>query len=147
MGVLEQVARRAGEHGVEHRALVGRDGEHEHRAVRRGVEHAARGLDARHAGHVDVHHDDVGLELRGLLDRLVAATRLGDDLEAVVLVQEPAQAGAEEVVVVDDEDADGGVRRSRVVVEHRAIVRVAGLPRRLDPAVAWLLGRPQRSSA
>ena len=44
----------------------------------------AHGLGAVHAGHVEVHRDDVGRELRDLGERLVAVLRLADDLERAV---------------------------------------------------------------
>ena len=59
----------------------------------------------RHPGHVQVHHDDVRRELADRADRLGARRRLADDLDALLLEQ-VAKPGSEEVVVVDDQDAE-----------------------------------------
>ncbi len=48
-------------------------------------------------------------QLGGALHGLVAAARLTDDLQPVLGVEQAAQAGTEEVVVVDDHDAQGRV--------------------------------------
>ena len=42
------------------------------------------GLDAPALGHADVHDDDVGNDLLGLVDRLDAVRCLADDLDALL---------------------------------------------------------------
>ena len=63
--VLEQVAARAREDRVHHVLLLVRDREHDHAGQRRVAADVARGLDAGHPRHVQVHDDDVGRRARG----------------------------------------------------------------------------------
>ena len=62
-------------------------------------------LDPGHAGHVQVHHDHVGRELAHEPDGVGALSRLARDLNAALLEQ-VAQAGPEEIVVVDEQHAN-----------------------------------------
>ena len=59
----------------------------------------------RAPGHPDVHQDDVGHELRRLLDGLGAVGGLADDLDVVLLLEDHLQPPAEQRVVVDDHHA------------------------------------------
>jgi len=63
-----------------------------------------RRLDAVDLGHLDVHHDGVGSELFGELDRLAAVARAPDDLEAVVPSEHLLDQGEEGGVVLRDEN-------------------------------------------
>jgi hypothetical protein len=65
----------------------------------------ATGLDPGPVGQPDVHHDDVGLEGPGAGDRFGDAAGLGDDLEVVVGLEHGPQAAADDLVVVDEQDA------------------------------------------
>ena len=58
----------------------------------------------------------VGLEARGLVDRLEPVARLGDDLDVLLAGEQHAEAGADHRLVVGDEDADG----------HRPVAARAG---------------------
>ena len=102
--VLEQVAARAGEDRVHHVVVLVGDRQHEDARERRDRRDLPRRLDAAHARHVQVHDDDVRRELAHEPERLVAVGRLADDLDALLLEQ-VAQAGPEQVVVVDEQDA------------------------------------------
>ncbi len=62
-------------------------------------------VDAAHSRHVQVHHDDVGRDLAHDPDGFRTARGLADDLDALLLEQ-VAQARAEQVVVVDDEHSE-----------------------------------------
>ena len=64
-------------------------------------------LDPGHAGHVQVHHDHLGRELPHQPDRVRSRPGLAGDLYAALLEQVP-QPGAEQVVVVYQQDADVG---------------------------------------
>ncbi len=75
--------------------------------MRRDREQPARRLDAADPRHADVHDDDVGQQLGRSAHGIVAAARLRDHGEAVLLADQAAQAGAKEVVIVDDQHADG----------------------------------------
>jgi hypothetical protein len=83
-------------------------GEHEHArghvAAQRG--HLARRLDAVELGHADVHQHDVGRQATRLLDRRVAVGRLADDVDVLLGVEDHAEAGAHQRLVVGDQDAD-----------------------------------------
>ena len=85
--VLEQVAAGAGEDRVHHVLLLVRDREHDHARERRVAADVPRRLDAGHAGHVQIHHDDVGRGLAHVLQRLRARRGLGDDVDALLLEQ------------------------------------------------------------
>ena len=102
--VLQEIAARAGEDRVHDvRVLLG-DREHDDARERCDAGDVPRRIDAAHAGHVEVHDDDVRRELADDPHRLRSARRLADDLDALLLEQVP-QAGPEEIVVVDDQDA------------------------------------------
>ena len=64
---------------------------------------------AAHARHVQVHHNDVWRHLANDVQGLLARGGLPDDLDAFVF-QEVAKPTPEEIVVVDDQDADLGQR-------------------------------------
>ena len=57
-------------------------------------------------GRLHVHQHDVGLELRRHPDRVLPVAGLAHDLKLRVLLQNRAHAGAHQIVVVDDHDAD-----------------------------------------
>ena len=61
-----------------------------------------------HLGHGDVHEDDVGPQLLGQADGLVAVAGLAHDVEALV-GHRPAQALAQHPVVVGQHQPDGHV--------------------------------------
>ena len=103
-GVLQQVAAGAGHDGVHHVVVVDGDGQHDDAGPRRDARHLARRLDAGEPRHLQVHDDDVRRELADEAQRVAAVVGLSDDLEALFLEQAP-QAAAEEVVVVDEQDA------------------------------------------
>ena len=65
----------------------------------------ARGLDAAHGGHVEIHDDDIRCELADVRDGLAARPCLADDRKALLLEQ-VAQTRAEKIVVVDEQDAE-----------------------------------------
>ena len=61
------------------------------------------------AGHGDVEHGDIGVEARGQLQRLGAGGGFGDDGEAGLALQHVADPGADDRVIVGDQDADRGL--------------------------------------
>ncbi len=64
-------------------------------------------------GHADVGHDDVGLVLlHGPAER-VQILALPDDVDVVLVLEDPCDALAGQVAVIRDQDADGHGRRSR----------------------------------
>jgi hypothetical protein len=104
--VLEQVAVRAGPHGLVEVGLLVGDGQDHDLGRRRDVLDRRTRLDARAPGHPDVHQDDVRQELLGPPDRLGTVTGLTDDLDAGFLVQHHLQAASVQRVVVSDQHAD-----------------------------------------
>ena len=58
------------------------------------------------AGHVEVEHEHVGLWPEDGSQRPVDVRRLGDDLEAGVLVQQQPQARSDDRVIVGQDDGD-----------------------------------------
>ena len=68
-------------------------------------EEPARRLDAVDVGHADVHQDDVRPQAPRLRDRLAPVRRLADDLDVLLGLEDHAEAGADERLVVGDQDA------------------------------------------
>ena len=71
-------------------------------------------LDAGLAGHDDVHQDHVRLGRARLEDGVLGVAGLADDLDVGLGLEHLAQAGADDGVVVDDQDADP------LVLAHRS---------------------------
>src|SRR5262249_52972542 len=69
----------------------------------------AGGGDAVEAGHSDVHEYDVGEVLLGEADGVVAVGGLADDVDVVLGVEDHAEPGSDEFLVVDDEHFDAPV--------------------------------------
>jgi hypothetical protein len=108
---LEHVTRRSCLQRLEQVALVVVHRQQQHVHVGRLVVDVARRLEAGHARHRDVEHGDVGLLGDDLLDGVDAVLGLGDHAHALLLVEQHAQAGAHDAVVVGDQD-----------VEHRNLI-------------------------
>jgi hypothetical protein len=70
------------------------------------VREAARGLQAVHHGHPDVHQDHVGPVALGRRDGLAPVVGLGDDLDRPCRFEHGLEAGAHQRLVVGDQDAD-----------------------------------------
>ena len=118
-------------------------------------------LDPVEVRHPDVHEDDVGAQCLGGVDRGEAVGGFADDLEVGLGVEDDAEAGADELLVVGDQDADHVVvseRKPRADGVAAAVAR-AGLERAAverDPlahadqavpgAVARSCARPRPSS-
>src|SRR4029079_18160454 len=66
------------------------------------------GFDTVHAGHVDVHHNDVGFQGGGQRDRLMTVGGLADDLEFRMVAQHAREAASDERVIVHKQHADPG---------------------------------------
>src|SRR6478735_8514726 len=106
-GVLEQVAGGTVlDRLVEVGLLVG-DGEHDDLGGRHGLLDRATGLDAGAARHPYVEQDHVGRGGDRQLGGGDAVGGLADHLDVDVSTQQHDEAAAEELLVVDDQDADG----------------------------------------
>jgi hypothetical protein len=123
--VLEQEAARAGSQRLVD-VLVEverREHQHPHGRVAAELGHPPRRLDPVELRHADVHQDDVRLELAGELHRLGAVGRLADHVEVVLGVEDHPEAGADEGLVVGDEDARHALTLSRSSSGRRARTR------------------------
>src|SRR5699024_10642556 len=80
---------------------------------------------ARPPGQVDVEENDIGLSLGDELDRLINSSRLPHDPE--LPTEGGSQPGPEDLVIIDDDDADLSLTRVLVHVSSPSLVR-APLP-------------------
>jgi hypothetical protein len=76
------------------------------RALGHGPGDGLGGPDAAEDGHADVHQDDVGLDLLGQVDRLLAVAGLGHHLELGVQRQRGLDAVPRQRMVICHEDAN-----------------------------------------
>ena len=106
--VLEQEAAGAGAQGLVD-VLVeveGRQDQHPDLARALG-HHLARGLEPVEVGHADVHEHDVGPQRARRAHRLGAVLGLAHHLDVLLGVEDHAEAGAHEGLVVGEQDAHG----------------------------------------
>jgi hypothetical protein len=101
----------------------GRSGQDDDTRVWGDAPHAASRLDAVEHGHVEVHEDNVGVELGGKLDRLLAVPRAAGDLDALVELEGERQRFHEERVIVGDHDAELRLRLQVRLRLHGLTVR------------------------
>src|SRR5205085_5823089 len=83
-------------------------------------------------GHVDVEQDDVGRQLADGVDGLGHRRRVADDVDEAVELR--AHAGAKQLVVVDEDDADAG--------SHGALGSSTSSTSVPPPGEAWIVARP-----
>src|SRR5215468_9270107 len=83
-------------------------GQQDHVGRRFGGADPRGGFDPVQVRHPDVHQHQVGLEPRGLADGRQPVGGLADHLEVLDALQDGAQAGADEFLVVGDEQPHGG---------------------------------------
>ena len=83
LGVLEQVADRAGVERLEDLLPVGEGRQHDHGDLGVGRSDAPRRLDPVEDGHLEVHQDDVRGRTLALLERVPAVGCRADELDAV----------------------------------------------------------------
>jgi hypothetical protein len=88
------------------RVLVVRSREHDRRRVLERAQ-MSRDLDARHARHADVEQHDGRFHLGDLRERIGAVRADVGDAATRQLLDEPLQALARRLLVVDDQDAQG----------------------------------------
>ena len=113
-GVLQEVAARAGEDRVGDVRVLVRDRQHDDARERRELGDLPGRVDTAHRRHVEIHHDDVGRELADMRNGVRARRGLADDLDPLLL-EEAAQARAEEILVVDEKHAKR-LRRPRSLI-------------------------------
>ena len=105
VGVLGEVAARAGPQRVEHRAVVRVGGEHDDRDLGVLGGQPADGADAVQDGHVQVEQDRVGLVLGHEVQRLLPVRGGADHLDVGQPVEQQDQALAHAGLVIGDDDA------------------------------------------
>jgi hypothetical protein len=107
-GAFEHEADGAGPQGAVD-VLVEVEGGDDHnpeRVWRTGAGESPGDLDAVLAGHADVDKADVGPELAGEADRLGPVGSLGDHFDVGLVLEDQAQAAADQRLVVGEQDPD-----------------------------------------
>jgi hypothetical protein len=82
-------------------------GEDEDLGVRRGLANATGSVHAIQKGHADIEDGDIGFVLGGFFDGVAAVNGFGADLPAFARFKESAQSGANDGVIIRDQDAKG----------------------------------------
>jgi hypothetical protein len=115
---------------VEERLVVVVGGEDEAGDGRVDGPHVAAHVDAAAVREPAVEHGDVGTQRGNAAGGLLGQPRLADDLDATVVLQQLTQAAADDLVVVEQVDANlpalTGVRGGLVL--HEAHSRLIGEP-------------------
>src|SRR5680860_643799 len=124
----------AGHDRVEQRLVVGERGEHEHGHVGVLGADVAAGKDAGAVGQAHVHDHDFGLVGAGAQDGLVGGAGLGDDLQVVMGLQHGAQAGADDLVVIDEHHPDHVASSVPMGTSSRTVVPCPGVLMTLSSA-------------
>ncbi|MCO5614894.1 hypothetical protein L7F22_069179 [Adiantum nelumboides] len=153
-GVLDQEPAGAAADRVEDVGVLGERGQDDHPGageLRVAGDLPGRG-DAVGAGHADVHEDDVRVVLAGRGDGLCAVGGLGDDVQVGLRAEQRAEPGADERLVVGEQDPDhlsapGVVGRSGTWARPGRSVAPAARPVRSGrpERVPWGNARPGRS--
>jgi len=108
LGVLEEEPARAGlEPGEDVVVAVEGREDDDLRQVR--LDDAPGGLDAVEHRHLHVHEHDVGAQLGGAPHGLGTVGGLADHLEVVLHREDEGEPGADELLVVDEQDGRHGV--------------------------------------
>ena len=71
--------------------------------LRMKIANFANGLEAIHAGHAEIHNDDIRMEILRLQDRFVAVSSLTADFDVEHGGQQGANAAANEVLIVNNQ--------------------------------------------
>ena len=133
--VLGQVTACASPQGADHGPVIRVGGQHDDLGLRHARTQQASGLDAITAGHPQIHEDDVGEQVSGHGDRLVAISGGAHDLDVRQQAQHHRQSFTDHPLVVSDENthrlAHAGTRNST----------------RKPPRVIAVLSSPPSSSA
>jgi hypothetical protein len=137
IGVLDQEPAGAGVQGVDDVFVMVERGEYQHVDVGEVgcFGDAAGGLEPVDVRHADVHEHDVGLGLADQVDRGRAVGGLAHHDHAGLVVDEGAEPGAHERLVVGDEDPKrlGGAGATRHRRGHVVIMTHPGWVRRTAP--------------
>ncbi len=111
----------AGLHRAAQVAGPAEGGQDQHPAARQLVGQRRGGGQAVHAGHLDVQQRDVRIGGQRGGDDLVAAADLGDDGEVVLEFEQGDQRGADQRLVVGDQQPDHGLTPAHAGAVDRAV--------------------------
>jgi hypothetical protein len=106
LGTLEQVTASARAHRPEHRVVIVEHGQHEHGDARCRPADLSGRLHPVQVRHLQIQHDDVGVQADGRLDRLPPGRREADDLDRGHRRQQRGQPAAHDRVVVGQHHGD-----------------------------------------
>jgi hypothetical protein len=104
VAALQQIPASTGAHRREDGVVVIEHREHQHSHMRAGLCDRAGCGDPIDLGHVQIHHDNVRLQLIDQLDRSLPVVCLSDHVDVAVGSEQRDQPGPEDRVVVGDED-------------------------------------------
>ena len=107
-GLLQQVAVRAGAERLADVARVVLHREHEDPRLRRSLQDLRRCVEPAPARHDDVEEHDIRLVEARLAHGFLGVAGLVLDADVLLGLEQQTQAGADERVVVDDQDTDHG---------------------------------------
>ena len=101
---LEQVVERMRLERVDREAVEGRhEDDHRHAFLRHAREH----VQTREPRHLDIEEHEVRRVLLDGRERSTTVGALGDDLDIVLVAQADLESASRELLVVDDDGADG----------------------------------------
>ena len=103
---LDEELSGAGQHRPAEVVRLALHGHHDHRGRRGDGRHPLRRGDAIHVRHVDVHQDDVGVQLDRDLERIGAGPGRADHVDVALEAKQLREVIPGLRDVVDDEDAD-----------------------------------------
>jgi hypothetical protein len=106
LDLLEHIARRPGHHAGVHGLVVGEARQHQADEVGHGRAQVTAHLDAVSVLEADVQDGDVGLGQGHPGERFGAGSGLPDDLDVGVALEQAPDALTDQLVVIEEEDAD-----------------------------------------
>src|SRR5262249_51992190 len=95
------------------------------------------GLDAVHAGHADVHQHDIGDVFSAGPHRLGAVGCGGDDVEVGLCVEQVGEAGADDLGIGGDADADRGTGHAGSSALAGSTASTTKPPPAAEPVRSW----------
>src|SRR5437763_7290344 len=124
LDVLDEIALGAGVEALENDVVLAVAGQHHHGGAGRCGEDPPADFGSLNVFELDVEQHDVRTERLGDVDRLVAGTRLADDGDVGLALERLFETGPDDLVGVDDRDADavqGPEFRTDAVAAVRAV--------------------------
>jgi len=108
--VFEDIAAGAGFNDLANEFIGFVHGEDQDLRAGRGFMNAAGGVHAVEKRHADIENGDVGFEFGGFFNGIAAINGFGADVPVIAGFEEGAQTGANDGVVIRDQNAKGGHR-------------------------------------